>query len=82
MVQYEALIDHTELELTRILHFLNFSSASSSIKCAVKNGDGMFKRTKHLTFNPYSAENREALNRYIKQAAPILAEHGIVYDLK
>ena len=82
VVQYEALIDHTELELTRILKFLNFSSSNSSIKCAVKNGDGMFKRTKHLNFNPYSTENREALNRYIKQAAPLLAQRGIVYDLK
>lgn len=82
VVQYEALIDHTEQELMRILKFLNFSSSNSSIECAVKNGDGMFKRTKHLDFNPYSAENREALNRYIKQAAPLLAQHGIIYELK
>lgn len=84
VVQYEALADHTERELTRILKFLNvsFSNMHNSIECAVKNGGGMFKRTKHLDFNPYSVENREALNRYIKQAAPLLAQHGIVYDLK
>ena len=79
VVQYEVLFDHTELELTRILKFLNFSSSNSSIDCAVQNGNGMFKRTKHLDFNPYSVENREAMNRYIKQAAPLLAQHGIVH---
>lgn len=82
VVQYESLINHTKQELTRILDFLNIFAANSSIKCAVKNGVGMFKRTEHLNFNPFSIENREALNRNIRQAAPILARYGIVYDIR
>lgn len=82
VVQYEVLIEYTEQELTRILEFLEFPIANSSVKCAVENGNGMFKRTKHLDFNPYSRENREAMNRYISQAAQILAHYGIKYDLK
>ena len=79
VVQYESMVENTERELTRILEFLNFPVNDSSIKCAVENGSGIFKRAQHLHFNPYSIENREAMNRYISQAAPILAQYGIEY---
>ena len=82
VVQYEALVKQTEKELTKILKFLKFPVTSNEIKCAVENGKGKFQRLEHLTFNPYSAENYEAINRYISQAASILAEHGIKYDYK
>lgn len=82
VVQYEVLIEHTEHELARIVRFSNLEATSSSLKCAVENGNGAFKRTKHLDFNPYSVENREAMNRYISQAAPILAQYGIQYNQK
>ena len=80
VVQYEILIEHTERELIKILEFLNLSNTNNSVKCAVENGSGMFRRTKHLDFNPYSIENCKAMNRYISQAAPILAQYGIKYD--
>lgn len=82
VIQYEALVEHTERELSKIIEFLNFPVNSNDIKCAVENGNGVFKRTKHLDFNPYSTENYEAMNRYISQAAPILAQYGIKYDLR
>lgn len=82
VVQYEALVKQTEKELTQILKFLNFPAKSDVVKCAVENGKGKFKRLEHLDFNPFSAENYEAVNRYIIQATPILEEYGIKYDIK
>ena len=79
IVQYEKLQANLHAELVRMLSFLNFSASNETINCAVENSNGRFKRLQHLNFDPYSKENREAVNRVIQQAAPLLANHGIKY---
>jgi len=78
-VQYENLQTNLHEELVHMLSFLNFPASKETINCAVKNSNGKFKRVQHLNFDPYSKENREAVNRVIQQAAPLLANHGIKY---
>lgn len=82
VVQYERLIEHPKLELRRLLNFLNVSISSEKIKCAISNSNDLFKRIDHLNFNPYSKDNREALNRHMEVALPLLAKFNITYTLR
>ena len=80
VVQYERLVRDVRQELVKILAFLEVEVKDEDINCAVENGGGAFKRSKHLNFDPYSRENKEAVNRCITQAAPLLAKYGITYE--
>lgn len=82
IVLYENLQTNLHKELIHMLEFLNFSVSNETINCAIENSQGRFKRPHHLNFDPYSKENREAINRVIQQAAPLLAKHGIKYNLR
>ena len=82
VVLYENLQTNLHEELIHMLEFLDFSTSNETINCAVENSQGRFKRSQHLNFDPYSKENREAINRVIQQAAPLLAMHGIMYKLR
>lgn len=79
VVQYEKLISHTEIELEKILDFVNMPTSKEKMECVMKNSQGRFKRSSHLNFSPYSKENREALNRHMSQALALLAKHNIMY---
>ena len=79
IVQYESLVNDTHGELKKILDFLDIQVSREAVECAVQNSGGRFKRTHHLNFNPFSTENCDAINRYISQATPLLARHGIKY---
>ena len=68
-----------EEELSKILTFLNFDVSSERIQCAITNSVGVFKRSHHLNFSPYSKENRDALKRHMNQALPLLAKYNISY---
>ena len=80
MVQYERLVENTYKELVKILEFLEVEVSKDNIDCAVKNGEGPFKRTSHLNFDPFSKNGKEAVNRCIAQATPLLAKYGIKYE--
>ena len=82
IVQYENLLADLRGEMIKILKFLDFEVSEQILDCVVRNSAGRFKRSHHLNFNPYTQENKEAVNRYIRQAAPILARHGITYNTR
>ncbi len=82
VIQYEQLVKNIRQELVKMIDFLGIEVTDTDIDCAVENGEGPFKRSTHLNFDPYSAGNKEAVNRCIKQATPLLAMHGITYDQK
>ena len=80
VVQYEALLTNTTQQLVKILDFLDVSIDKECLKCLQENGEGYFKRHDHLNFDPYTRENKKAINRIIEQGAPILKEFGIHYQ--
>ncbi len=80
VVQYEQLVSNLRQELTKIVQFLEIEVTESDMDCAVENGEGPFKRATHLNFDPYSTTNKEAMNRCIQQATPLLAKYGIHYN--
>lgn len=80
VVQYERLVQNVHQELEKILNFLNVEVSDEDVSCAVENSRGVFKRGTHLNFEPYSRGNKDAVNRCIAQASPLLAKHGIVYE--
>lgn len=80
VVQYERLVQDVRQELVKILDFLEIKVKDEDIDCAVENRGGAFKRTKHLNFDPYTRENKDAVNRCIAQASPLLAKYGITYE--
>lgn len=82
IVQYEKLKSDTEVELKKILAFLNINISDERMGCVMSNRQGMFKREGHLNFNPYSKTNIESLNRHMSQALPLLAKYNITYDLR
>ena len=80
VVQYERLMTHTREELSEVLQFLESPADNSTLNCALESSESVFKRKKHLNFDPYSKENKELINRVLTQAAPFLAQYGIHYD--
>ena len=82
VVQYESLLANLRGEMIKILEFLDYKILKQTLDCVVNNSAGRFKRSHHLNFDPYTQENKEAVNRYIRQAAPILARHGIKYNTR
>lgn len=79
LVSYEALLSNTSTELARMLEFLEVKVDQTALQCALENGTGHFKRTRHLNFDPFSQENVESINRVIAQATPLLAQYGVAY---
>ncbi len=82
IVQYESLISDLRGELRKILHFLGYQVSNATMNCVMANSHGKFKRTDHLNFNPFTAENHAMVNRIITQAAPLLAKYGIKYNTR
>ena len=82
VVQYETLVRDTRKQLERILQFLEIPVSNKTLQCTLENDTGKFKRTRHLNFDPFSQENKEAVNRLLIQAAPLLARHGIEYSTR
>ena len=80
LVQYEKLVGNLKEELPKILAFLNIGISNASMECAIKNSPGIYKRTHHLNFNPYSEENRNNVNRFMHQALPILLKYNVTYN--
>ena len=82
IVQYENLLADLRGELVKILEFLDYEVPKQILDCAVKNSAGRFKRSHHLNFDPYTQENKAAVNRYIRQASTLLERHGIRYNTR
>ena len=82
IVQYEHLVVDLRGELVKMLNFLNLEVPDEIIDCVVENSEGKFRRERHLNFDPFTSENREAVNRLVRQAAPLLASHGIKYNTR
>lgn len=82
VVQYENLVVNLKEELLKILGFLNFEVSSAGLECAMRESQGIFKRSHHLNFSPYSKENIATINRYINQVMPILLKYNISYNFK
>ena len=80
VVQYENIQTNFTHELKRMLEFLDMPVTEERLKCVEQNKEGLFKRKVHLNFDPFSPENKQAVNRIIDQAAPLLAKHNIHYD--
>lgn len=79
IVLYENLLSDLRSELVRMLDFLDFQVSNETLDCVIENSTGKFKRTQHLNFDPFTSENKAAVNRFIRQADPLLARHGIKY---
>lgn len=79
LVQYEKLKTNLEEELRKILKFLDFNVSEEGLRCAIENREGLFKRSRHLNFDPFSKENRDSLSRHISPAIPLLARYNITY---
>ncbi len=82
LVQYEKLVSNLKEELQRILTFLNFNPQETTLECALQEKQGIYKRSSHLNFDPYSRENLDNINRYIEPALPLLMNHNISYSLR
>ena len=80
VVQYEALLTNTTQQLVRILDFLDVPINKEHLKCLEEKGEGYFKRHDHLNFDPFTRENKMAINRIIEQGAAILSKFGIHYQ--
>ena len=82
VVQYERLQSDLRRELTAVLEFLGFPPDNMTMDCVMENSGGHFKRKRHLNFNPYTSENKAAVNRVLAQASPLLAQYGIKYNTR
>ena len=82
VLQYERLSTDLRGELVKTLKFLDYHVSNETIDCVLENSMGQFKRTHHLNFDPFTNENREAMNRYLRLASPLLAKHGIKYNTR
>ena len=76
VVRYETLVTNTTQQLARMLDFLDVPVDKERLKCLEENSEGYFKRHDHLNFDPYTRENKKAINRIIEQGAH---EFGIHY---
>jgi hypothetical protein len=82
VVQYENIKANMTSELMKILEFLEISATEEELKCAVENSRGLFKREKHLNFDPFNYENKQAVNRIIEQSKEILDKYNINYKTR
>ena len=82
IVQYEKLVSNLEDELVRIMNFLNLIPQESYLECALREREGIYKRSTHLNFDPYSRENLDNINRYIEPALKLLLNYNISYSLR
>ena len=81
IVQYEQLLANLTEEMSRILDFIGQPAPPNRLLC-VSQQEGYFKRDKHLNFDPYSTENKEAVNRIIRQVRTLAEKHGIHYNTR
>lgn len=79
-MQYENLQTNFTHELRRMLDFLEVPVSEDRLHCVNQNKEGLFKRRMHLNFDPFSQLNKQAVNRMIDQAAPLLAKYNIHYE--
>ena len=82
VVQFENLKTNLTTELSRMLEFLKIPINQETMNCVLNNKEGFFKRKQHLNFDPFSSENKQAVNRIIEQAQPLLNKYGIHYDAR
>lgn len=82
VVQYERLKVNVTQELVRILEFIDMLPSNDILHCVNENSEGMFKRPEHLHFDPYSKENKNAVNRIIEQSKHILSKYNIYYGMR
>ncbi|XP_002741011.2 sialate:O-sulfotransferase 2-like [Saccoglossus kowalevskii] len=80
VVHFEDLIQHMNRELRRMMEFLNVDINEERLLCAEMDSEGKFKRptkkTKMLTFDPFTQEMREYVDIYIKTVAMALKLHN------
>lgn len=79
VVQYENLKTNLTLEVQKMVQFLDIPVSNETLQCVAKNSEGLFKRIDHLNFDPFSIENKDAVNRILNQAKPLLSKYGIHY---
>ena len=71
---YEDLVDDLTEEIRNLLNFLKLSVDEERLKCIERHSEGIFHRTKHLTDDPFSANDHDAININIEIANRILKE--------
>ena len=81
IVKYEQLLANLTTEMSRILDFIGQPVSQKRLLC-VSQQEGHFKRNKHLNFDPYSVENKKAVNRVIEQTRKLAEKHGIFYETR
>lgn len=81
VVKYEQLLTNLTSEMSRILDFIEHPISEERLEC-VSQREGHYKRHKHLNFDPFSSENKEAVNRIIQQSRAVAEKHGIHYDTR
>lgn len=82
VVQYERLKTNLAEEIVKMANFLNQNLTQDALKCVLSNSQGMYRRLKHLNFDPYSNQLKTITNEIIKKGNTILKEYGIKYDTR
>ena len=79
VVKYENLLENLELELKRVLDFLNQTYTEDGIRCVLQHNSGQFKRNSHLTIDPFGNDLTQLIKSYLEQASPVLSNYSINY---
>ena len=80
VVQYEDMVNNLEVELKRMLQFLDIEYSEEDVACVLANPYGRFKRSKHIDFDPYTSQQSKLIKKYVSALAPTLGKYGIVYE--
>lgn len=81
IIEYEKLMTDLRSEVLRMLKFLGREVPNESLDCAIDNANGSLKRTRHLNMDPFSKDNKAAMDRVLDEARPLLQKHNISYSV-
>jgi len=81
VIKYEDMLTDLEIQLKKMLHFLQVPYSEQQIKCVLNNPLNQFRRRKTSVsnFNHYSPELRKLVIDGLKSIEPILNKHNVSY---
>ena len=80
VVSYDEMVANIELELNKIVQFLDFPVKEEKIRCVVEHTMDAHKRNRNGTVNPYTEEQTHIIQGVILSLKHIWEEHGIRYQ--
>jgi hypothetical protein len=79
VLKYENLQNNLELELKRVLNFLNATWTEEDVNCVLQHRNGHFQRSKHLDLNPFTPELIQLIRSYLNQTSSLLSNYSLNY---